>query len=73
VSIRILHVEIGRPPRENQSVERAVAQSILENLVLTSIQSRLKLMKALVCRLAYNGYVVAFKMGRRQGARRAHI
>jgi uncharacterized protein with PIN domain len=27
----------------------------------------------LVHRLAYNGDVVAFKMGRRQGARRAHI
>ena len=27
----------------------------------------------LVYRLAYNGDVVAFKMGRRQGARRAHI
>jgi hypothetical protein len=28
--------------------------------------------KELVYRLAYNGDVVAFKMGRRQGARRAH-
>ena len=28
---------------------------------------------ALVHRLAYNGDVVAFKMGRRQGARREHI
>jgi hypothetical protein len=27
----------------------------------------------LVHRLAYNGDVVAFKMGRRQGVRRAHI
>jgi hypothetical protein len=27
----------------------------------------------LVHRLTYNGDVVAFKMGRRQGARRAHI
>jgi hypothetical protein len=27
----------------------------------------------LVYRLTYNGDVVAFKMGRRQGARRAHI
>ena len=27
----------------------------------------------LVYRLAYNGDVVAFKMGRRQGARREHI
>jgi len=27
----------------------------------------------LVCRLTYSGDVVAFKMGRRQGARRAHI
>ena len=31
------------------------------------------LMLTLVHRLAYNGDVVAFKMGRRQGARRAHI
>ena len=73
MSIRILHVEIGRPARENKSVERAAAQSILENLTLTSIQPRLKRMKGLVYRLAYNGDVVAFKMGRRQGARRAHI
>ena len=29
--------------------------------------------RALVHRLANNGNVVAFKMGRRQGARRAHI
>ena len=28
---------------------------------------------SLVHRLTYNGAVVAFKMGRRQGARRAHI
>jgi hypothetical protein len=27
----------------------------------------------LVYRLSYNGDIVAFKMGRRQGARRAHI
>ena len=47
MSIRILHVEIGRPARENKSVERAAAQSILENLALTSIQSRLKQMKVL--------------------------
>ena len=47
MSIRILHVEIGRPPRENKSVERAAGPSILENLALTSIQSRLKLMKGL--------------------------
>ena len=30
-------------------------------------------LQELVYRLAYNGDVVAFKMGRRQGARRAHI
>jgi len=29
--------------------------------------------EVLVYRLAYNDDVVAFKMGRRQGARRAHI
>jgi hypothetical protein len=31
------------------------------------------LFSAIVHRLTYNGDVVAFKMGRRQGARRAHI
>jgi hypothetical protein len=30
-------------------------------------------LRDLVYRLAYNDDVVAFKMGRRQGARRAHI
>ena len=39
--------------------------------------SRLSLQRScwhvLVHRLAYNGDVVAFKMGRRQGVRRAHI
>src|SRR5271166_4760883 len=36
-------------------------------------RSRFHWFSCLVYRLAYNGDVVAFKMGRRQGARRAHI
>jgi hypothetical protein len=40
---------------------------------LTSGKFALTNPKVVVYGLAYNGDIVAFKMGRRQGARRAHI
>jgi hypothetical protein len=40
---------------------------------LSFLPSYVTAFAVLVYRLAYNDDIVAFKMGRRQGARRAHI
>jgi hypothetical protein len=46
---------------------------VVGRLVAKEKANRFLEAERLVHRLAYNGDVVAFKMGRRQGARRAHI
>ena len=57
---------------ERQSRCRVNALSDVEHLGLL-VEKETLAARLLVYRLTYNGDVVAFKMGRRQGARRAHI
>ena len=60
-------------PFADLKAEAVAPQSVLiDDLSPTETLARLK-MKFLVHRLAYNDDIVAFKMGRRQGARRAHV
>jgi DNA-binding MarR family transcriptional regulator len=47
--------------------------ALTDSAVTEALIAHQKQRPHLVYRLAYNGDVVAFKMGRRQGARRAHI